>query len=125
LTCGRSSRSVLFRVVREFCEHPTTTERDDGQTHEPTDGPNQTTDHHLTTHPPKPADNEQRPRRTFHPSSPPDTLPDGNPDYFLMYTTIVDGIIPARFAAAASSGGKEFWTAWKASMSGTSHVLAT
>ena len=42
-----------------------------------------------------------------------------------MYTTIVDGIIPARSAAAASSGEKELWAAMKASMSGTSHVLAT
>ena len=42
-----------------------------------------------------------------------------------MYTTIVDGIIPARSAAAASSGEKELWAARKASMSGTSHVLAT
>jgi hypothetical protein len=32
-----------------------------------------------------------------------------------MYTTIVDGIIPARSAAAASSGEKELWAAWKAS----------
>jgi hypothetical protein len=31
--------------------------------------------------------------------------------YRLMYTTIVDGIIPARFAAAASSGEKEPWAA--------------
>ena len=47
------------------------------------------------------------------------------PGYFLMYTTIVDGIIPARFAAAASSAENELWAAWKASMSGTSQVLAT
>jgi hypothetical protein len=47
------------------------------------------------------------------------------PVYFLMYTTIVDGIIPARSAAAASSEEKELWAAWKASMSGTSQVLAT
>ena len=46
-------------------------------------------------------------------------------DYFLTYTTIVDRIIPARSAAAASSGAKELWAAMKASMSGTSHVLAT
>ena len=33
-------------------------------------------------------------------------LPTGM-DYFLMYTTIVDGIMPARCAAAASSPEKE------------------
>ena len=44
---------------------------------------------------------------------------------YLMYTTMVDGIIPARSAAAASSEGREPWAALKASMSGTSHVLAT
>ncbi len=46
------------------------------------------------------------------------------PVYFLMYTTIVDGIIPAR-SAAASSGEKELWAGRKVSMAGTSHVLAT
>jgi hypothetical protein len=34
-------------------------------------------------------------------------------DYFLTYTTIVDGIIPARFAAAANSPENELWAAWK------------
>ena len=36
-------------------------------------------------------------------------------NYFLMYTTIVDGIIPARCAIAARSPEKEPWAVWKAS----------